>query len=694
MTRTGNLEELERESFWKEHQDTLVRIRNDLSSGKKSRSKFSPAAGIRKRTPNGVSGTKSSNHPPLGKYRRTPSPYHLPKLSPHADGGKHSPYQNGLARTNKYEIVPPVKPKLAFSKQQPVDYDSWGEEEDEDDEDDVEVDRQNPAEYTKGNFGKGGNSKRGYKPQPYPSPVQTYSHVPQVVYGAPFPVYYPPPPRGSKGAKKLQARKQEKSRGYRDIHTARKAARLGQSGIPISKRRKGGQSQNRRSMPMFATPFPMMPLPMMYQPMLEEEDEEDEEEDEMAKLAFLHWRKHPLFAEDFTDWFINDCLDTELVPDFLIGILREMKHMPYDHPLYLPSLYSCEDLLSDHIAELTTDIVREAVAEAANDYMDEKMLQHDPLEDFLNDLIEDAVRLGVRETVRSAVVHMAEDYVEEEYAMSIIHDLLDDHLDEIGEELLEDTLFDIMADDFIEREVITSEVKEESEAIAREVIQHYDSKVMKREFREVSQKATHKLADTILMSYMMSVVAQQGKIWTEDDHYNRQLDDMIFNTSMMQMFNVRRQKEKTLGCKPLQKLHERAVSDVALDVFLQHLTRSLDEDLADVDEWERGVTDGKAHPFPLAAISFQQHHQQHHSMITVHTNSITTSATPSPSPTQKKPSPTASPHQEQHQLPHEQHYHISSTTTKSIITPALATTSSITTSAAPPLKIKASSHQH
>ena len=93
------------------------------------------------------------------------------------------------------------------SRQQQLDYDSWGEE----DDDDYEEDEENPAEYTnRGVRGGGGVSKRRYKPQPYASPVQTYSNLPQVVYGAPFPVYYPPPPRGSKGAKKIQARRQEK----------------------------------------------------------------------------------------------------------------------------------------------------------------------------------------------------------------------------------------------------------------------------------------------------------------------------------------------------------------------------------------------------------------------------------------------------------------------------------------------------
>ena len=38
----------------------------------------------------------------------------------------------------------------------------------------------------------------------------------------------------------------------------------------------------------------------------------------------------------------------------------------------------------------------------------------------------------------------------------------------------------------------------------------------------------------------------------------------------------------------------------ALDVCLQQLTSSLDEDLADVDEYERGVMDETGHPISLS----------------------------------------------------------------------------------------------
>ena len=50
---------------------------------------------------------------------------------------------------------------------------------------------------------------------------------------------------------------------------------------------------------------------------------------------------------------------------------------------------------------------------------------------------------------------------------------------------VEDALFEIVAEDFIRSEVIVPEVEELSQEVATEVLNHYDSKVMKREMKEV-----------------------------------------------------------------------------------------------------------------------------------------------------------------------------------------------------------------
>lgn len=46
-------------------------------------------------------------------------------------------------------------------------------------------------------------------------------------------------------------------------------------------------------------------------------------------------------------------------------------------------------------------------------------------------------------------------------------------------------MFELIAEDFIRDEVIESEVGEISQEVANEVLSHYDTKVMRREMKEV-----------------------------------------------------------------------------------------------------------------------------------------------------------------------------------------------------------------
>ena len=50
---------------------------------------------------------------------------------------------------------------------------------------------------------------------------------------------------------------------------------------------------------------------------------------------------------------------------------------------------------------------------------------------------------------------------------------------------VEDSVFDIIAEDFIENKVIIPDLDEVIPEVATEVLSHYDTKVMRRELKEV-----------------------------------------------------------------------------------------------------------------------------------------------------------------------------------------------------------------
>ncbi|XP_046545824.1 uncharacterized protein LOC124255916, partial [Haliotis rubra] len=95
-----------KEHFWREHQDSLRRIRTHLVSGRKS-------SATKSRTP--VYGRRSpaarNTHPPYGKYRRA-TPPNLPRLDTPPKHEERRTHRN--LRKGRYEEVPPVKPRKAF----------------------------------------------------------------------------------------------------------------------------------------------------------------------------------------------------------------------------------------------------------------------------------------------------------------------------------------------------------------------------------------------------------------------------------------------------------------------------------------------------------------------------------------------------------------------------------------------------
>lgn len=425
-----------------------------------------------------------------------------------------------------------------------------------------------------------------YKPKPYPQ-------LSPMMMEAPFAMYYPPPPKGNKHRSKKMAGQ----RGYRDVHRGRQA----HQSMALSRNRRNKQQKGPRggqSMPVFmpVTMMPMMvPVDNKYKYIYGEEDDSDQEMDPVWYL-----NRHPMFGQDLVDSLIKELLEEEIFPDTIMDALKDYDLWPYDHPAYLATVYSGHDLIEAGMREQLTEVVKEVFSEMASDYFDEKMLQRDPLEDFLNTLLDDAVDLGVKDVVRESVLELADRYMQDEIATSIYNGVFQEELKKLVPGVLDDVLFDLICEDFIAKEVIAPEVEEEAQAVATEILQHYDNKLTKRELKEVTRKANGQLIDSLLMDYMMSVLSRQGKLFTQDDHANRHLDDMILDIAMEQYFNVKKTRDKTVENKPLKKLHEKAFIEVALDASLQQLTAALDEDLADVDEFERGVNAEAGYPITLS----------------------------------------------------------------------------------------------
>ncbi|XP_033758484.1 uncharacterized protein LOC117340818 isoform X1 [Pecten maximus] len=480
------------------------------------------------------------DHSPYGKYRKPTSPAYLPRLDRHDRTPEG--YRDDHVRGSRYGVIPPVH-RREKNKSPAVDYDSWGEESDDEEE------HQQP---------------QYYMPQPLPYGYPTYVPPggPQpVVFGPPFPMYYPPPPqyrgKNRRSKDKRRQRSPEHSKSYRNeppLHHS----------IP-------GQDTTRYREPSVKDDVLkrykyIYPRDSPFTPPAGETLVEQRYRGDIDSLMYFYFTDHPLFAEDTVDWLTNDLLE-DIIPDLLIETFTDISKLTPSHPLHSVSANLAEEIGSEAVQDEIEAVVREAVNDMVNAHMGSKSG-----EDWLSAIINDRI------------------------ANSVFDELLDSHVDNIKDELITNIIQEVVIEGYLEDEIIEVEVEEESAEIAHDILHRFDSKLMKKELKEVSKKAGDKLMDLFIGEQLLLLVAKQGKVWGENDLYNKIMDDFILTRLLEQYYFVRDERHKTLASKPMRKLHEKAVSEVALDVLLQQMHASLDEDLADVDEYERGVDGNQSAP--------------------------------------------------------------------------------------------------
>ena len=136
------------------------------------------------------------------------------------------------------------------------DYDSWGEESD-DSEDDDQIQ---------------------YMPQPYP--MQPYPGPPQVVFGAPFPMFYPPPPPQRKRDRDRGGRKEpERLKPFRNPNRDR--LDFVERSVPSKSRKKNKVQFS--SMPSGFYPYPTYAYPTFY------DDQVQPRKKKESKYKVMYW---------------------------------------------------------------------------------------------------------------------------------------------------------------------------------------------------------------------------------------------------------------------------------------------------------------------------------------------------------------------------------------------------------------------
>ncbi|KAK2193900.1 hypothetical protein NP493_6g05004 [Ridgeia piscesae] len=258
---------------------------------------------------------------------------------------------------------------------------------------------------------------------------------------------------------------------------------------------------------------------------------------------------HPDFARSLVNDLIEDTMVDEIIPDIIEEVLR------YLLQLSLKPLSEPEELWSPRTM-LTFDLVDELVTEL---------------------VMEEGVTV-VREALRELVT----DYME----MSVVEDIVDELVKGEMSDLVEKSLSEVTEEEVVDEDYIGQEVRAGALEVAVEVLQYYTDKKRTHEIKKVEQYAVKKMVDTACLDKLLSIVTGLGAVEVADEFGDRPLDDMILTILLDQYMDVYAKQKSTLDNAPLKRWHKNLVADVALDLLLDELCHSLDEDLADLDEYE------------------------------------------------------------------------------------------------------------
>ncbi|XP_013404394.1 uncharacterized protein LOC106169477 [Lingula anatina] len=210
-----------------------------------------------------------------------------------------------------------------------------------------------------------------------------------------------------------------------------------------------------------------------------------------------YFNAHNSFAQVFVEDFIQEALEDEIVPDLLIEVVSEQKETVSVKSRLLPG--GAVDLYSMTAAQLR-DLDRDTLMKLTDSYLMERMSQKVLGEDIASALLSEVVHEGVLQVVKLATQEMVSGYLAKSAGTDVMTDLVEDYIAEIGHELVEEVISEVQFEDVLE-EFIEEDVDELANEVAVEVLTHYDTRIQKRELREVAKYARQKFIDSMCSEY-------------------------------------------------------------------------------------------------------------------------------------------------------------------------------------------------
>ncbi|XP_038065956.1 uncharacterized protein LOC119736036 isoform X2 [Patiria miniata] len=319
-------------------------------------------------------------------------------------------------------------------------------------------------------------------------------------------------------------------------------------------------------------------------------NEEAQLEDDSATVVQRHYRgyrarknlellqhlQNPSFALSFMHHFLKDALQNDLILDVACEVLVEERSLKQQHT---ETRRSGVNRLTDAYSPSYD-----------SSFWEEALDRPDIHRPVAASLVMEVIREESRGVVSDGVSELLQDY----FNTKVVADTSGTMMTEVLVEMLPDLLkecqvevaMETVVEDLIDVETQSCVGRFLQEALVRGNMP-LDSLEKQMDIQEVARVAESSLLDAALLDHLLSAVVTNVKKWSHVEFVDRFLDDWLLEILLGQYIGIVHNRRATEECIPLKRLHEKVVTDVALDTIFSELTGHLQEDLQDLDEYER-----------------------------------------------------------------------------------------------------------
>ncbi|XP_030076663.1 uncharacterized protein LOC115481563 [Microcaecilia unicolor] len=208
------------------------------------------------------------------------------------------------------------------------------------------------------------------------------------------------------------------------------------------------------------------------------------------------------------------------------------------------------------------------------------------LEQFSMSLLEDLLHEVLRQLSVNVLRNAMQELVDDHLARAAMYDITDEIVSEAVQSLLpvaiQETQWELEWEETLDA-VISDVIEEEVMVVLDSALSEHNAELLKLRQKQVSASAGKYLIDLFLLEHLIKM---HGPALPWKDETSRCLDSWMLNILLRQYFHMHEQQRATVENPLLEDFHQRAFREVALDVILTELSKSLEEDMEDLLENE------------------------------------------------------------------------------------------------------------